>query len=52
MIAAESVPTIKPPGRVLQAIDHDRLLQVMRSFGPAGVVGDLALGAEGANIER
>jgi D-aminopeptidase len=52
LIAAESVPTIKPPGRVLQAIDHDRLLQVMRSFGPAGVVGDLALGAEGANIER
>ena len=45
LIAAESVPTVKPPGRLLQAIDHDRLLQVMRAFGPAGVVGELALGA-------
>jgi D-aminopeptidase len=33
LIAAESVPTIRPPGRVLQAIDHERLLQVMRAFG-------------------
>jgi D-aminopeptidase len=40
LIAAESVPTIKPPRRVLQAIDHDQLLQVMRAFGPSGVVSD------------
>jgi D-aminopeptidase len=26
--------------RVLQAIDHDQLLQVMRAFGPSGVVSD------------
>lgn len=35
MIAAESVPTIKPPGRMLRAIDHQRLLDIMRQRGPA-----------------
>jgi len=34
MIAAESVPTIRPPGRVLQAIDHRELLEVMRARRP------------------
>jgi D-aminopeptidase len=33
LIAAESVPTIKPPGEVLQAIDHDALAAVMRRYG-------------------
>jgi len=33
MVAAESVPTYKPPGLVLEAIDHRRLLEVMRSYG-------------------
>lgn len=32
MIAAESVPTIMPPGRVLSAIDHHALMEVMRSY--------------------
>jgi D-aminopeptidase len=34
LIAAESVPTIKPPGRVLAAIGHQQLLDVMRAYGP------------------
>ena len=34
MIAAESVPTIKPPGRVLKAIDHGELLRTIRGFSP------------------
>lgn len=33
MIAAQSVPTIKPPGQVLQAIDHAEILAVMRRYG-------------------
>jgi len=33
MIAADSVPTVKPAGRVLRAIDHARLLAVMREHG-------------------
>lgn len=33
MIAAESVPTIKPRGQVLRALDHARLLAVMREHG-------------------
>ncbi len=33
LVAAESVPTFKPPGLVLEAIDHDRLLEVMRRYG-------------------
>jgi D-aminopeptidase len=33
MIAAESVPTIKPAGRVLKAIDHQELLAVLSRYG-------------------
>jgi D-aminopeptidase len=33
MISAESVPTIKPPGQVLRAIDHDELRAIMRRYG-------------------
>jgi len=33
MIAAESVPTINPPGEVLAAIDHAQLLEVLRQHG-------------------
>jgi D-aminopeptidase len=33
MVAAESVPTIKPPGQVLKAIDHAELVAVMRQYG-------------------
>jgi D-aminopeptidase len=33
MLAAESVPTVKPPGRVLTAIDPAELLEVLRSHG-------------------
>ena len=32
MIAAESVRTVKPPGQVLEAIDHDALCAVMRRY--------------------
>lgn len=38
LIAAESVPTIKPAARVLRAIDHGKLLEVMRNHGPPGAV--------------
>jgi D-aminopeptidase len=33
LLAAESVPTIKPPGGVLRAIDHEALLAVLRRYG-------------------
>lgn len=33
LIGARSVPTYKPPGRVLEAIDHGRLIEVMRRHG-------------------
>jgi L-aminopeptidase/D-esterase-like protein len=33
MVSAESVPTIKPPGQVLRAIDHDELRAIMRRYG-------------------
>lgn len=32
MIAAVSVPTIKPPGLTLEAIDHDELIKVMKHY--------------------
>jgi D-aminopeptidase len=32
LMAAESVPTYKPPGHVLEAIDQNRLLEVMRRY--------------------
>jgi D-aminopeptidase len=32
LLAGQSVPTYKPPGRVLEAIDHDRLLELMRRY--------------------
>ncbi|MEZ5501081.1 MAG: P1 family peptidase [Steroidobacteraceae bacterium] len=33
LVAAESVPTFKPPGHVLSAIDHEALRDVLRRFG-------------------
>jgi len=38
LVAAESVPMIKPPGRWLQAIDHGALLDVLRRYGPPGAL--------------
>lgn len=38
LIAAESVATLRPPGRVLRAIDHKALLDVMREHGPPGAL--------------
>ena len=38
IFAAETVPTVKPPGLVLQAIDHHELLAVMRRHGPPGAL--------------
>jgi len=35
LLSAESVPTIKPPGQVLKAIDHDELLAVLRRYRSA-----------------
>jgi D-aminopeptidase len=32
MIAAESMTTIKPAGYTLEAIDHDRLIQIMSQY--------------------
>jgi D-aminopeptidase len=39
LIAAESVPTIKPPGLTLKAIDHAELLGVLRRYGKIAAVG-------------
>jgi len=33
MLAAETVPTFKPPGHLVKAIDPDKLLAVMRKYG-------------------
>jgi len=33
MIAAESVPTIKPPDHILEAIDHVQLINLMKQYG-------------------
>jgi D-aminopeptidase len=38
LIAAETVPTIKPRGRSLTAIDHGQLLDVIRRYGPPGAL--------------
>lgn len=38
LIAAESVPTVKPPGRILRAIEHGELLALMRRYGPPGAL--------------
>ena len=32
MIAAETVPTVKPPGYTLDAIDHDQLMELMKQY--------------------
>ena len=37
MIAAQSMTTVKPPGYTLEAIDHDRLKQLMRHYGRLNV---------------
>lgn len=33
LVAAQSMPTFKPPGLTVDAIDHERLREVMRRFG-------------------
>ena len=33
LVAAESMTTVKPPGRICRAIDHDALRAVMRRYG-------------------
>jgi len=33
LVAAESVPTCKPPGFVLEALDPGRLLELLREYG-------------------
>jgi D-aminopeptidase len=40
LIAAESVPTIKPAGFVLKAIEHEELLAVMERYGKGAKPGD------------
>ena len=32
MVAAESMTTIKPPGKTLEAIDHKRLKAIMKRY--------------------
>src|SRR5450755_2158881 len=39
LLAAESVPTFKPPGAVLQALDPERLLALLREYGRLPVSG-------------
>ena len=36
MIAAESVPTVKPPGYTLAAIDQEELMSIMRQYNRLG----------------
>jgi D-aminopeptidase len=36
MIAAETVPTFKPPGQWLRALDHDELIAVLKRYGRWG----------------
>ena len=36
MLAAEDTPTVKPAGHVCRAIDHGRLVEVMRRYGRMG----------------
>jgi D-aminopeptidase len=33
MVAADSMTTVRPPGKLCRAIDHDRLCEVMRKYG-------------------
>jgi hypothetical protein len=33
LVAADTVPTIKPPGQLLKAINHEALREVMRRYG-------------------
>ena len=44
MLAADDVPTLKPPGKICRALPHDVLLDVMRRYGR--VSGDGGLPAE------
>lgn len=36
LVAAHDMTTLRPAGRVCRAIDHDRLVEVMRRYGRAG----------------
>ena len=36
MLAAEDTPALHPPGKVVRALPHDRLLQVMRQYNRLG----------------
>ena len=33
LVAAEDTPSLRPPGKVCKAIDHNRLVEVMRRYG-------------------
>jgi len=33
LVAAEDMTTLRPPGKVCRAVDHDRLVEVMRRYG-------------------
>jgi D-aminopeptidase len=33
MVAADSMTTVRPPGKLCRAIDHDRLCEIMRKYG-------------------
>ena len=33
MVAANSMTTVRPPGKLCRAIDHDRLCEIMRKYG-------------------
>ena len=32
MVSAESMTTLKPSGKVVEAINHDRLLKILRTY--------------------
>ena len=36
MVAAEDMTTVRPDGLICRAIDHDRLIEIMRRYGRCG----------------
>jgi D-aminopeptidase len=41
MVAAEDMPSLRPAGKICRAIDHQRLVEVMKRSGHRGAMADL-----------
>ncbi len=51
MMAANSMTTVRPPGKLCRAIDHDRLYEIMRKYGRA-VAAQRPVAAQPAAVPR